>query len=122
MDLSSEEVEVSRTVRDGVVAMHEAGLTIALEVSLDEPLLAEGLAREVVNKLNTMRRELDFAVTDRITVSIETTDRAKAAIEGHLAYVKDETLATAITFGPTEGTAWDLNGEPATIAIVRAER
>ncbi len=122
VDLSSEEVEVSRTVRDGVVAMHEAGLTIALEVSLDEPLLAEGLAREVVNKLNTMRRELDFAVTDRITVSIETTDRAKAAIEGHLAYVKDETLATAITFGPTEGTAWDLNGEPATIAIVRAER
>lgn len=120
VEVSKDEVEVVRCVRDSVVAMHEGGLTVALEVALDEGLLAEGLAREVVNKLNTMRREQDLAVTDRIVVTMQITDRARSAIEPFLQYIKEETLATAIVFGePIGGTAWDLNGEPSVIAISR---
>ena len=118
--VTKEEVEVVRQVRDSVVAMHEEGLTVALDTALDERLIAEGLAREVVNKLNTMRREQDLAVTDRIEVVIQTGPAARAAIEAHLAYIKDETLATAFTFGSAEGTAWDLNGEPSVISVTKA--
>jgi isoleucyl-tRNA synthetase len=120
LEVTKDEVDVVRVVRDSVVAMHEEGMTVALDVALDEALLAEGLVREVVNKLNTMRRDHDLAVTDRITVVIQTTPAAQAAIEAHLAYVMDETLATSIQFGQTAGTTWDLNGEPTVIAIVKA--
>ena len=118
VEVSKEEVEVVRLVRDSVVAMHESGMTVALEVALDEALLAEGLAREVVNKLNTMRRDHDLAVTDRIVVYIQTSDRARMALEPFLPYIQEETLATSIVFGPAVGgTEWDLNGEPSVIAI-----
>jgi len=82
-------------------------MTVALEVTLDEALLAEGLAREVVNKLNTMRREQDLAVTDRIAVTIQTTQTARAALEPFMEYIKEETLAASIVFGPAPGgTEW----------------
>lgn len=120
VEVSKDEVEVVRQVRESVIAMHEGGLTVALEVALDEALLAEGLAREVVNKLNTMRRDLDLAVTDRIQVTIQTTDRARASIEAYFDYIKEETLATSITFAQkVEGMEWDLNGEPSVIAVSR---
>lgn len=121
VEVSKDEVEVVRLVRDSVVAMHEQGMTVALEVGLDEALLAEGLAREVVNKLNTMRRDQDLAVTDRIKATIQTTDRARIAIEPYLPYIKEETLTTSLTFAPTNGTEWDLNGEPAVIMIAKQE-
>jgi isoleucyl-tRNA synthetase len=120
VEISKEEVEVARQVRDSVAAMHEAGMTVALEVALDEALLAEGMAREVVNKLNTMRRELDMDVTDRIEVTIQTTPAARSAIEAHLPYIKEETLALSIQFGNVAGSEWDLNGEPSVIAIRKA--
>jgi isoleucyl-tRNA synthetase len=120
VEVSKDEVEVVRQVRESVIAMHEGGLTVALEVALDEALLAEGLAREVVNKLNTMRRDLDLAVTDRIQVTIQTTDRARASIEAYFDYIKEETLATSITFAQkVEGIEWDLNGESSVIAVSR---
>ncbi len=121
VEVSKEEVEVIRLVRDSVVAMHEGGMTVALEVALDEQLLAEGLAREVVNKLNTMRREQDLAVTDRIFVTIQTTDHARVAIEPYLPYIQEETLAISIAFRQVVGgRAWDLNGEPSVIGISKA--
>jgi isoleucyl-tRNA synthetase len=117
VDLTDEDIEVVRFVRESVVAMHESGLTVAFDVTLDEKLLSEGLAREVVNKLNSMRRDQDFAVTDRIKVAIDTTDRARACIEEWMDHIKEETLATEISFQKVSGTEWDLNGEHAVIAI-----
>jgi isoleucyl-tRNA synthetase len=119
VELSKEDIEIVRSVRDGVVAMHEGGLTVALEVSLNEDLIVEGFAREVVNTLNTMRREADFSVTDRITVCIKTSQKAKEWVEAWMPYIQEETLATSITFGENSGQSWDLNGEMATIAIKR---
>jgi len=119
IELTKEDIEIVRIIQDGVVAMHEAGLTVALEVSLTEDLIVEGFAREVVNKLNTMRRECDFSVTDRITVCMDTSEKAKGWILAWREYIQEETLATSLTFTKNEGKAWDLNGEMATIAIER---
>lgn len=79
-----------------------------------------GLAREIVNKINTMRREADFAVTDRIKVSLETTDRVKNCFQKYNETICHEVLAVDVQFGKSQdGVEWDLNGEPAKIAIAR---
>ena len=69
--ITPEDVQVDRQVRDGLIAANSGHITIALDTALSEELLIEGLARELINKVNTMRREADFAVTDRIHLTVD---------------------------------------------------
>lgn len=115
--LTSEDVQVERIVHSGLVAANEGHITIALDTTLTEELLMEGIAREIVNKINTMRRDADFDVSDRIDVRMQTTERVQASFSLHKNYICNEVLATSVTFEPCEGSAWDLNGESAVIAL-----
>lgn len=115
-----EDVQVERVVHEGMIAANSGHITIALETLLTDDLLLEGLAREIVNKINTMRREADFAVSDRIHVCMETTPRIQECIKVHGDYIRNEILAISFEFGHCEGTMWDLNGEETTIAIKKA--
>lgn len=116
-ELTSEDVQVERTVREGLVAANENQITIALDTTLSEDLLMEGLARELVNKINTMRRDANFNVTDRIDVKIETTPRVHQCYELYREYVRNETLALKVEFGVCDGLEWDLNGEKTKILL-----
>lgn len=118
--LTPEDVAVERQVRDGVVAANAGMITIGLNTALTEELLSEGLAREIVNKINTMRREGGFDVTDRIHVKIDSTDKVRQCFDTFGDMINSEILALSVNFGPCEGTDWDLNGEPAKIALVKA--
>lgn len=121
--LLPEEIEVIRETREGMVAANSGAVTVALELSLTEELLLEGLAREIVNKVNTMRRDADLQVTDRIHVRIESTERVEKSYQEHQSYIDKEILSLETTFGECkEGSRWDLNGEAATIAIELAHR
>jgi isoleucyl-tRNA synthetase len=115
--ITPEDVQVDRLVREGMVAANAGAITIALDTALSEDLLIEGLARELINKINTMRREGGFAVTDRIHIQIETTEGVRQSFEVFHAMITGEVLATSVNFGPCTGTLWDLNGESATIAL-----
>lgn len=115
--LTPEDVQVERQVRDGLVAANAGLITIALDTTLSEDLLLEGLAREIVNKINTMRREANFDVVDRIHVRIETTERVRTCFQQHGEYIRGEVLALKVDFGVCEGTVWDLNGESAKIDL-----
>ncbi len=115
--LTPEDVAVERIVKEGLIASSAGEITVALDTLLTDELLLEGLARELVNKINSMRRDAGFAVTDRIVLALETTERVKAALQQHQEYVMHEVLATQIHFNCPDGTAWDLNGEPTTIGI-----
>ncbi len=115
--LTSEDVAVERKVKEGLVAATNGAITIALDTALNEELLLEGLAREMVNKINTMRRDEGYAVTDRIVIQLKTTDRVKQAFEQHRDYITHEVLATQVLWDCASGTDWDLNGEPTTIAL-----
>lgn len=119
IEISPEEVEVERSVHAGMIAANVGATTIALETELNEDLLAEGLAREIVNKINTMRREGGLAVTDRIAVQIETTSHVRQSFERYYDYICNEVLAVQVRFEACQGTAWDLNGEPAKITICK---
>jgi isoleucyl-tRNA synthetase len=115
--LTPEDVAVERLVREGLVAANEDKITIALDTALTDDLLLEGLAREVVNKINTMRRESGFDVTDRIHVTVDSTPRVRECFDKFGTLINGEVLALSVDFKPCEGTAWDLNGEQATIAL-----
>lgn len=116
--LTPEDIEITHAVEEGWVAMNAGAITIALDTELNEPLLLEGIAREVINKINTMRRTANFDVSDRIHVFIATTDRVKEAIHLHKEHIQGEVLALEMRFDfHHESQQWDLNGEPAAIAI-----
>jgi isoleucyl-tRNA synthetase len=115
--LTSEDVQVERAVHEGLAAANQELITIALDTHLNEELLLEGLAREIVNKVNTMRRDADFAVTDRIKLRMQATDRVISSFKQFQDYICQEVLAVEVEFGPTTGTEWDLNGELAIISI-----
>ncbi|MCB1180791.1 MAG: isoleucine--tRNA ligase [Chlamydiia bacterium] len=118
--LTPEDVEISHTAREGWIAMNAGNVTIALDTQLSEELLLEGIARELVNKINMMRRQANLDVTDRVNVRIGTTDRVKKTLLIHGDYVKEEVLALELFFDYSpESTQWDINGEPAAIAIER---
>lgn len=120
MEVHPEELTFHRQVKEGVIAGNYQEITIALDPELDEALVLEGLAREIVNKLNTMRRDLGLEVTDRIAVKIDTTAIVQKAFETHASYIQDEVLATSVAFLSTEGVNWDLNGEAATISLEKS--
>ena len=112
-------MQVERAVHEGLIAANQGLITIALDTQLNEPLLLEGMAREIVNKVNTMRRDADLAVTDRIKLRMQTTDRV-SRLSNSTKYIRQEVLAVDVQFGPCKGTEWDLNGEPTRIAISKA--
>lgn len=109
------------TVRPGIIAQVSNGITVALNLDLNEELIQEGIARELVNKLNTMRKNQGLQVTDRIKVILDTTERVKKSFYSHAKYITHETLIADLTFAPCKGSLSDLNGEFIKINLNRVE-
>jgi isoleucyl-tRNA synthetase len=119
--LAEEDVEITRKVHEGWVAMNAGIVTIALDTELTDELILEGIARELVNKINTMRREANFAVTDRVKIRLGATEKVKKTLASFGKYVQEEVLATEINYGFHEKSVqWDINGEPIAIYIEKS--
>jgi isoleucyl-tRNA synthetase len=122
IELQPEDVHVSETEKPGWTVESDNGYRVALATVLTEELKNEGFARELVNKIQNMRKSAGFQVMDRIRANVETTDRLKQAIKAFEEYVKKETLALELGFGPAKGEylqEWDINGEKAKISVER---
>ncbi|MBS0616278.1 MAG: isoleucine--tRNA ligase [Verrucomicrobia bacterium] len=119
-DIGPEDVAIERVTKEGVVAATDGGLTIALDMQLTSDLLLEGMARELVNKINTMRKEQNLEVTDRITLKVETTPRVKEALEKHRDYVCHEVLAKSFSFETVQAEELDINGEKTKISFSKS--
>ncbi|NDD58214.1 MAG: isoleucine--tRNA ligase [Chlamydiae bacterium] len=118
IELTPQDVAVERKVLEGVVAISSQNITVALDTLITEKLAMEGLAREIINKLNTMRRDDGYEVTDRISVQMKTTPKVKEAFLKFHDYICHEVLAKEIHFiEQLEGAEWDLNGEIAIISL-----
>ncbi|MDE7073285.1 MAG: hypothetical protein K2O66_07985, partial [Bacteroidales bacterium] len=76
---------------------NEGLLTVALDIALDEQLIEEGLARELVNRIQNLRKEKGLDVTDKIAVSVQRHPAVAPAIEHNLPYICSETLAKELT-------------------------
>jgi isoleucyl-tRNA synthetase len=95
-ELTLEDVVISSEDIPGWQVASEDDITVALDISLDSQLIAEGTARELVNRIQNIRKQRDFNVTDRIIVSLEDHESVMSAIEHFGDYIKDEVLAKDI--------------------------
>ena len=115
--LTEEDIQVKREVLEGQIALTLEELTVTLDTALSEELISEGFAREIVNKINTMRKGEGFEITDRIHITMQATGKVREAFESHKDYICHEVLAKSVVFGECSGTEVDLNGEMAVVAL-----
>ena len=120
IEIAPEDVVVTRSPKAGLVVASEGAAVVGLETALTPALVAEGLAREFVSRVQAMRKEADFEVTQRISISVDADAETRAALEAHMDYVKNETLATSFAFGAADGAKVDLNGHATGICVAKA--
>jgi isoleucyl-tRNA synthetase len=123
-EIEPEDARIGESEAAGLAVEGEGGITVALATALDGALIQEGQAREFTTRIQALRRQVDYAVTDRIRIGYDASAALKAAIAEHAEYVIEETLAVDLSPGllePADGREeWDLDGESVTVTIVRA--
>jgi isoleucyl-tRNA synthetase len=122
------DLDVVQQAASGLVVKAEGGYTVALDPRLDEELVAEGLARELVNRVQRLRKDSGLEITDRIELGIDGPDAIRGAAGRHEAFIGGETLARAVHIGGF-GTAEyphvrevDIDGTAALIGLKRSGR
>tara|TARA_R110001592_G_scaffold18643_3_gene77120 strand:+ start:100 stop:3954 length:3855 start_codon:yes stop_codon:yes gene_type:complete len=90
--LSLEDVEITSQDIEGWLVANEGSITVALDVTISDELRKEGIARELVNRIQNLRKDSGFEVTDRIDVQLQKDDKIVNAVEANIAYIKAETL------------------------------
>jgi isoleucyl-tRNA synthetase len=122
--LTPEELEIRLQEKPGMATAADADLLVALDTALTPELLAEGLAREVVNRLQGARKQADLDYADRIRVRYRAAPGLAAAIDAHRAWIAGETLATELTATDSAAGLQEapVEGQGFAFAIERAER
>ena len=90
------DVEISSADIPGLQVMSQYGITVALDVTISNNLKEEGLAREFVNRIQNIRKEQGFEVTDKIKITVEKNEAIENAIANNLSYICGETLANSL--------------------------
>jgi isoleucyl-tRNA synthetase len=100
--LGPDEVLVERTEKEGWAVASDDGVTVALDTTLDDELLRQARVHELVHRVNTMRRESGLALTDRIALTLPSSDRD---LLDHRDWIATETLATSVDVSPDDELA-----------------
>ena len=96
VDLTLDDVEISSEDIPGWLVTSDGELTVALDITITEELKQEGIAREFVNRIQNLRKDKNFEVTDKIEIRIQSHDQINNAIEKHKEYIGSQTLADSI--------------------------
>ena len=121
-ELRAEDILVVRETREGLVVEASPELTVALDTAVDHGLRLEMLARESVSKIQNLRKDSGFEVTDRIAVNVKTVSPLfREALETHFTYITAEVLASSLGFSEAvreeDGNSLDINGEIAVFSV-----
>ena len=118
--LTLDDLVISRTALPGVVVQTEGALAVALDTTITDDLRTEGMAREIVSRVQQMRRDSGLDVTDRITIKWSSDDElVRRAFETHLETISNEVLAIDVAQG-TDAAASELDGHSVSLEITRA--
>ncbi|MDH3421426.1 MAG: isoleucine--tRNA ligase [Gemmatimonadota bacterium] len=127
--LEEGDVEVLQEASTGLLVKAEGAYAIALDPTLDEALLAEGVARELVNRIQRLRKDAGLDISDRIELAIGGPQEIVSAATRHEDFIGGETLALGISVGDGAAGAGyphvreiDIDGTPATIGLRRSDR
>lgn len=115
--LTRDDLLVSTKNREGYVTQSDGGMTVVLDVNLTEQLVCEGYVREIISKIQTMRKESGFEVTDHISVALEADPQLRQALEAARNEICRSVLADELAFAACGGKEWDINGLACKIAL-----
>ena len=107
--IEKEDVEIISEDIPGWLVANEGNLTVALEVELTDDLRREGMARELINRIQNIRKETGLEITDHINVVIAPNDQTDAAIQSFGEYIKTQVLANAITIADNDGISTEFD-------------
>ena len=119
IELSKDDVLIEMTQKEGFVASSDKGITVVLDTNLTPELIEEGFVREVISKVQTMRKDAGFEVMDKINLYVSGNDKIADIVNKNATQVKTVVLAQDIITGKTAGfeKEWDINGEKVTLAV-----
>ena len=117
--VTAEDVEVTVSQRDGYNCQSYGGVTVALSTTLTEALIEEGFVREIISKVQTMRKECGLEVTDHIALDLSGNPRLVEIARRNEAFIREITLADSLSCDAPMGTSkeWSINGEKLTLSI-----
>ena len=121
VELTLEDLLIDTAQMEGYVSESDNGITVVLDTNLSEELLEEGLVRELISKIQTMRKEAGFEVTDKITLTYQGTDKIDTIFTKHGMMIVDEVLAIKANKSTPVGYVkeWKINGEIVTLGVER---
>ena len=117
--LNREDLLIDTAQMEGYVSEDDNGITVVLDTNLSEELLEEGFVREIISKVQTMRKEADFEVMDKIVITYEGSEKAETVFAKNADEIGAETLALEVKKATPAGyvTEWKINGEAVTLGV-----
>ena len=120
VQLAPEDLLIETAQKEGFFSVSDNGVTVAIDTKLTDELISEGYVRELVSKIQTMRKEANFDVTDHIAVAIQGSDKLTKQIAAHTADILSDVLGDRMADTLDGYTKeWDINGEKAVITVAR---
>jgi isoleucyl-tRNA synthetase len=106
--LSQEDVEISSQDIEGWLVANSNGITVALDITISPELKEEGIARELVNRIQNIRKDSGFEVTDKIQVHLQSNAALEKAVKANENYIKSETLTESLVFETTIQNGFEI--------------
>ena len=119
------DVEIISEDIPGWLVANDGNLTVALDITLTRELELEGLARELVNRIQNVRKSKNFDITDKITVAIASDERITAAVEAYRDYIATQVLAASVTLRPVsapQAVELDMDGWTLPVAVEKVDK
>ncbi|MEG2380843.1 MAG: isoleucine--tRNA ligase, partial [Oscillospiraceae bacterium] len=119
VEIGIDDVLIETLQKGGFVSSGDTSFTVVLDTNLTDELIEEGFVRELISKIQTMRKDSGFEVQDNITVKFSGSDSISKIFENNSAEIMSQTLALSIEKAENVGKEWNINGEAVTISIAR---
>ena len=119
IELAKEDLLIDMAQMEGYVSESDYGITVVLDTNLTEELLTEGFVREIISKIQTMRKEAGFEVMDKIKVTYDGSEKAEKVFAEYAEQIGQETLAVAVEKAEPAGYVkdWKINGEAVNMGV-----
>ncbi|MCI5527499.1 MAG: isoleucine--tRNA ligase [Oscillospiraceae bacterium] len=121
IELAPEDLLIEMTRSENYYSVEDGGVTVAIETVLTDELIEEGFVREIISKLQTMRKEADFQVMDHIVVYVKGNEKIAGIVQKNLPVIENDILADIVKLEEMDGYVkeWDINGETVILGVKR---
>ena len=120
VEVEAADVEIISEDIPGWLVSNDGNLTVALEIELNDELRSEGMARELISRIQNLRKETGLEITDRIHVTITPIEKVKNAVSGFADYIKSQVLALDINLSENDGAEVEIDDMKINIKVVKA--